>query len=225
MFTTDKSNKFTADTVRNYEQALEPHIRGDKVIDVKKVRQIENDMNNQLRQFNKMFEVGAAWGHEDRVTGASTSTNVPPPSKYGLRKDHKDGHPVRPVCGATEAPNSRFGHLLSMIVNHYADSLEDEHECKSSEQMRAAFEEFNELDRESRKGCRVISMDVKALYPSMTWKEIVCSVKEMIMKSQMIVENVNWKEVAKFIAVKVPQEEIEKEGFLLGQSGTWPPST
>ena len=116
VFTTDKSNRLTADTVKNYEEALEPHVKDDTVINEKKVRQIENEMNNQLRQFNKMFEVGAAWGHEDRVTGASISTNVPPPSKYGLRKDHKDGHPVRPVCGATEAPNSRFGHLLSMIV-------------------------------------------------------------------------------------------------------------
>ena len=137
------------------------------------------------------------------------------PSKYGLRKDHKDGHPVRPVCGATEAPNSRFGHFLSMIINHYADSLEDEHECKSSEQMRAAFEKFNSLDKETRMNCRVISMDVRALYPSMTWEEIVCSVKDMIMRSQMTIENVNWQEVGKFIAVKVPQEEIEREGLAL----------
>ena len=63
-----------------------------------------------------MFNVGVNWGHEERVTGASTSTNVPPPPKYALRKDHKpvrmgqkqNGPDVRPVAGAIEAPNSRF---------------------------------------------------------------------------------------------------------------------
>ena len=78
-----------------------------------------------------MFGVGSTWGHEERVAGASTSTNVPPPPMYGLRKDHKvvlpgeeqNGPDVRPICGAKEAPNSKFSHLLSMLINHYADVL------------------------------------------------------------------------------------------------------
>jgi hypothetical protein len=82
---------------------INANVIDDRVTDEKKVRQIETEMNNQLRQFNKMFDVGTTWGQEDRVTGVSTSTNVPPPSNYGVRKDHKDPHPVRPVCGATEA--------------------------------------------------------------------------------------------------------------------------
>ena len=78
-------------------------------------------MDQHLSQFNRMFCVGATWGHEDRVAGASTFTNVPPPVKYWLRKDHKHveeglehvGPPVRPICGVEEAPHSRFGHMLS----------------------------------------------------------------------------------------------------------------
>jgi hypothetical protein len=73
-------------------------------------------MNNHLRQFNRMFRVGATWGHEERIAGASTSTNVPPPTKYGLRKDHKSVHQgqekfgseVRLVYAANESPNGRF---------------------------------------------------------------------------------------------------------------------
>ena len=125
---TDKSNKLAADSVTNYEKALDEHIKDDLRIEMKKVRKIEVEMNNQIRQFNKMFRVGATWGHEDRIAGASTSTNVPPPVKYGLRKDHKHiprnqeaiGPPIRPICGASEAPNSRFSHFLSMMVCHFA---------------------------------------------------------------------------------------------------------
>ena len=221
VFSTDKSSKLTADTVSNYNKALEKHVENDIKIDQKKVRKIENDMNNHMRQFNRMFRVGATWGHEDRIAGATTSTNVPPPGKYGLRKDHKTVQPgqekfgpdVRPVCGADEAPNSRFSHFISKMINHYADSVEKHNECKSSEEMRASFEEFNKLDKKVREKCKIISMDVKALYPSMRWVDIVRAVKDMITKSDMEIENVDWVEVSRYIAVMVPSDEIEREGL------------
>ena len=53
-------------------------------------------------------------------------------------------------------------------------------------------------------------MNVKALYPSMQWEDIVIAVKEMIEMSGLEIENVNWREVSKYIAVMVPAEVIEK---------------
>ena len=104
-----------------------------------------------------MFNVGTTHGHEERVTAATTSTHTPPPPLYGLRKDHKTttdqikGPPVRPVCGANQAPNSRLSNFLSRIVNDYADKENIETECRSSEEMKAAFEEYNELDEATKK--------------------------------------------------------------------------
>ena len=176
-------------------------------------------MNHHMRHFNKMFLVGCEHDHEDRVTKATVSTNVPSPPMYGLRKDHKEhedrvkGPPVRPVCGASEAPNSRFSNFLSRIINDYADSTEIKTECKSSEEMRAAFEEFNSTDQENRKRCKIISMDVKALFPSMNWDEIVQAVRDMIENSEKQIEKVDWKEVGKYLAVSLTQEEIIKEGL------------
>ena len=46
--------------------------------------------------------------------------------------------------------------------------------------MRAAFEDFNGREESERRECGVISMDVKALYPSMEWNEIMKAVREMI---------------------------------------------
>ena len=112
-------------------------------------------------------------------------------------------------CGQeVSAPNSRLGH-----INNYADCAESKTECRSSEEMRAAFEAFNNLDKDVRIQCRIVSMDVKALYPSMSWTEIVSAVKEMIMESTMEMENVNWLEVGKHLAVKMSREEIEAEGL------------
>ena len=82
-----------------------------------------------MKQFKRMFKVGSTHGHEDRVAGATTSTNTPAPPMYGLRKDHKPhddkeiGPPVRPVCGASDSPNSRLSNFLSRIINDYADKM------------------------------------------------------------------------------------------------------
>ena len=90
---------------------------------------------------------------------------------------------------------SRLSHFLSRIINDYADEADIKTECRSSEEMKAAFEEYNQTNPDIKNQCKVISMDVKALYPSMEWEEIVTSVKEMIEESQKDVEDVDWHEV------------------------------
>ena len=49
----------------------------------------------------------------------------------------------------------------------------------------------------------------------MRWADIVKAVKEMIVESEMEIENVEWRDVARYIAVMVPAEEIESEGLSL----------
>ena len=162
VFTTDKSGRFTVDTPKNYTEAVMKHTRNDVQIETERVKQIENKMNQHMKQFNKMFKVGSEHEHERRVEMATHSTNTPAPPLYGLRKDHKvtenviEGPPVRPVCGANQAPNSRLGNFLSKIVNEYADAANIRTECRSSEEMRASFEKYNdEEDPTVKKQCKV----------------------------------------------------------------------
>ena len=56
-------------------------------------------------------------------------------------------------------------------------------------------------------------MDVKSLYPSMSWEECVESVQWLILNSKMEVEDVNWFEVGKYLAVMMAPEEISREGL------------
>ena len=78
--------------------------------------------------------------------------------------------------------------------------------------MKAAFEKFNtEEDEETRKNCRVISMDAKALYPSMEWGEIDKAVRELVESSDRESEDVDWIEVGKYLAVTMTKKEIEEE--------------
>ena len=219
VFTTDKSGKFSVDSPTNYEKAVHKHTEKDEEIkDETKVKQIENKMNQHMRQLNKIFQVGKSNDQEHRVTAATISSNTPAPPMYGLRKDHKhtdnetEGPPVRPVCGAKEAPNSRLSHFLSRIVNDYCNVAEIETECRSGEEMKAAFEKFNkEEDEECKKNCKVISMDVRALYPSMEWNEIEKAIRELVETSEKQVEEVDWNELGKYLAVMMTEQEIKKE--------------
>ena len=51
------------------------------------------------------------------------------------------------------------------------------------------------------------SMGVKALYPSMEWEDIIISVGKMIEESKMEIDNVDWKEVGKYLAVSMSRED------------------
>ena len=55
-------------------------------------------------------------------------------------------------------------------------------------------------------------MDVKALYPSMSWAEIVKSAKWVILNTNMNIENVNWFEVGKYLVIMMSPDEIAAEG-------------
>ena len=73
------------------------------------------------------------------------------------------------------------------------------------------MEDFNKLDKTVREKCVLLSMDVKALYPSMQWDDIVVAVKEMIQSSDMNIDIVNWTEVGKYVSLMVPTEVIDQE--------------
>ena len=150
----------------------------------------------------------------------SISTNILPPPLYGLRKTHKKeqngikGPALRPVCGAKVAPNSRMSSFVSKIIYDVADTINDSRECKSSEEMRASFEAANNsVDENVRKRSHILSMDAKALYPSLRKKVCKNAVKWLVKKGNVSVVNVDWIQVTRYVAVMCTTEEIASEGL------------
>ena len=60
---------------------------------------------------------------------------------------------------------------------------------------------------------RIVSMDIKALFPSMKWVDIIKAVRDMIEESDMNIEDVDWHEVGKYLVVMLSKDEIEQEGL------------
>ena len=83
--------------------------------------------------------------------------------------------------------------------------------------MRAAFEEFNDCDIGNKEQFQIVSMDIKALHPSMRWQDIIKAIRELIENSDLIIENIDWHEIGKYLAVMLSNEEICQEGSKPGK--------
>ena len=152
----------------------------------------------------------------ERIRQAFTSVGGRPGPLYLLVKDHKkikEGEtmpPTRPVCNARGGPGSRLSNLLSVILNKASDSIKAKTECMSTEEALRSILECNRKIKSGRYGGRaqelvIVSMDVKALYPSLRKKEVCNVIKEVLtdlIKSQVYtIENVDWHEVGKYLFI------------------------
>ena len=214
---TDKSSKLCLDTIPEYVAMAEPHIRNDKVVSDEKVAAIEKLMNAHSYQLCRIFGVCTAWDSGTRVKSAMTNKSLPPPTLRVSHKDHKvrkpgEPAPSRPICNASVSPNGQTSHLVSMILNHLADSYDDGTECKSTEEMIAGMEE-KVNNRDDIEEMIIGSMDVKSLYPSLLANQSTKIVTEVFMETDLIIEGVDWSETGKYLAINLSKDEINELGL------------
>ena len=119
---------------------------------------------------------------------------------------------MRPVCAAKFAPNSRVSTFLCQVINDLCDGVEERYEVKSFEEMRSALEEFNvNTSEDERKRCHILSFDVKSLYPSISKAAAEKGVKDLILRSEMEVMNINYTEMSKYLYIMMSQEKKGRE--------------
>ena len=87
----------------------------------------------------RFLRAGEAVGGQDRIKRNMLVQDSTLALLYALRKDHKkydcpvQGPPVRPVCGAASAYNTRLSHLLSMMLTEVWKEAESV--CMNTEEM------------------------------------------------------------------------------------------
>ena len=229
---TDKSGKLAVVEPDLYRRAASVHIK-DREVPWQEVSEVETLLNRHSMQLIKALSMGTKHGKNgqvDRVRKAYTSKDAKPGPIYFLVKDHKAVKPgesippTRPVCSAKGGPGSRLSNLASTLINKTADSIDSETECMSTEEMLQKILQTNReirrrsdadpVFRERVKELVVLSMDVCALYPSLRIEEVVKILYEMILKAQeegkLKLEDVNWLEVGKYLAITCSKEELVK---------------
>ena len=148
---TDKSSKFFLSTESKYKNEAFKHMEGDKEIDYGEVKEIEEQLNSEVKQWKKMFSMGYKWkSQKKRMDSALKTTDSRPPPLTLMLKDHKssrtDGSkPARPPCLARESPNGVMSDILSEITDRISDNLGLDTECLNTEEMCHHINEVNKL--------------------------------------------------------------------------------
>ena len=218
IFPTDKSGKLVVCLPETYLAAGRVHTSKDMQVGLEELPPTETKVNRHTRALTKIVNLGTSHnGQEQRIAGATKSVDSPAPSLYLLWKDHKQYEtvpPTRPVCAATVGPLARASELSSLILTAFLDSMLPGTECLSSEEMQRAILDANIVIQEGWLKVEVFSMDVSALYPSLHIDDILEAVMQLILESDISVECLDTKEMGKYLAVMLEQEEIEARGLV-----------
>ena len=136
------------------------------------------------------------------------------------------GPKLRPLCPANMAPNSNLGNLMARIVKEMANEIQEkiETEVLSTEELKHHIEKANigieqrimfhnqSLASRARRRCTippiqdmnstiVMSMDVTALYPSISKELAVRTIIKTVKQSNIPWENVDEKQLSRYVAL------------------------
>ena len=79
----------------------------------------------------------------------------------------------------------------------------------STEEMAAGILKYNKMAKLRKRKRILMSMDVKGLYPNLEVEEVLKIIKEMVEKSDLNFEGVDWVEVGKHLAVCVSRQDLD----------------
>ena len=108
---------------------------------------------------------------------------------------------------------------MSNLADRFSDAAEAETECDSTEEMCRGIEianrkvHDNTIQNTTNNTVVLGSMDAIALYPSLRLDQALAICLEMALETDLTVEGADWREMMKYIAVMMPEKEIEKAGM------------
>ena len=134
---TDKTGKFTLDTLKNMSEKMEKHIEEDKILSEKEVTKIENFINKHMDFWSRFLNVGEYNKQTKRVKSNLIIKDNQIPVLRGTSEDHKEainpfiGPDFRPIMGAIAGPNIGLSEIGSIIVRKIADNADKGFVAKS----------------------------------------------------------------------------------------------
>lgn len=214
----DKSGRWTCDSVENYKRACMDELRDrDRTPEITlEMHQVgERELNSHAAALLRMM--GLEEGPEgDRLRRAVQAKGTGLAPYYGLRKDHKPcdntskGPRVRPLCGAKECSTRRVSYLLCKVLEPL--TKEEETNCSSTEELLSRIEEVNRA-RDADPRWIVGSLDVKSLYPSLDIEFCRVVVACAMLESDIQYQNLKWCEIALYLRYNMDIEDLEAEGL------------
>ena len=118
--------------------------------------------------------------------------------------------PTRPIGDGRQGPHSQLSEIISIILNSAADSFEDEMECPCTEDMIAAMDVSNKMEIKNQV---IVSLDVKAFYPSLQPEETSDVCETMVLNCKMNMDGLNYEEMGLYWVTTHEMEELLQLGL------------
>ena len=217
VYETDKTSKFVVDTLSNVENKMKKHLKDDLVISDKKIRSIERNLNSETDEWIDILQIGRDVKQLKRTKFNMKSTHNPIPILRGTSKDHKVaddpkiGPDLRPIMGARIGPNTSMAQIACKMLRAISESFPENAAIKSTEELLRTFENYNnsEINPSSQKV--LFSMDIKSFYPSLDPVKAAAVARKMWDKSPLVIQNVDYDKLVRYLSKKMTNEEIENE--------------
>ena len=152
---TDKSGKFSVTTKELYKKMGEVHVEKDRIIDRKKIQELDKTMNDHTRAWCSIWRTGANHQQEDRILSSKTSKSGNTAKLYLAHKDHKtEPFKTRPIGTANTSNTRGFANSVSDLLEAVANGEQGGFEVISSEDMLHHVSKHNEridISKEEKK--------------------------------------------------------------------------
>ena len=219
---TDKTGKLILDTRDNVKKKMKKHIQEDTIINEKKVKTLENKLNNHMESWTKILKPGEKIQQAKRVKSNLVTKDNQIPVLRGTSKDHKIaideevGPDVRPIMGAIVGPNIGLSELGSIIVRKIAEKADVGLVIKSTEEALNKIENFNKsrlTRRQNLKKMIIASMDIEKYYPNILSLQSAKIIRRMWEELEMEMMGLEVDEICKYLGKHLKQWEVIEEGF------------
>ena len=217
----DKGKRIVIMDMDMYYNMSIVHTAQDTEVDWRTLEQTQRDLRAHSRALPRIFRLGEGPSNRNRARCFDniSSWACNPPVMRCMAKTHKpvgaNGVPKsRPVVGAAQGLTTAIGDLIADILEPLAKVEPEATEAQSTEELMRSIQDTNTALREVEEESVVLaSMDVTSLYPSIDQEGAAVMVREAFEKSDLQVESVNYRTASLYLALTVPKEVLEAEGF------------
>ena len=152
---TDKSGRFAIMSMDEYERAGKVHTEKDLPVDLDFLQENQRRVNGYISMLCKIFQIGDAHNHKDRVRSLKITLSLSVAPMYLLFKDHKGWSldtgtppPARPVVSAGSGQNDHLSEIVSHILEPVVKTWSGGMEKESTGDVLAMIDEINEEEIE-----------------------------------------------------------------------------
>ena len=224
----DKSGKLCVTDRETYVKMGQEHVRKDREVGRKEIRECEKIVNGHTSIWIKMYGHGKNHRHQQRMRDSKIVRSNNLANLYLQMKDHKSGQKSRGIVSGWDSYTSGLSNMISELLESVANGVINPYEVISSEDMLAKVQECNkmlELLRmrlEAKKKreedgqeweiedevCEedldlyLIGSDVISMFPSLTEVNTGLIIRRQVKKSPVKFDGINFKEMAKYIRIE-----------------------